>query len=106
MPPLLRAPMDQALFTDVEIASAGPTLPVIRLAVCEVGLEPVVVGIVQHRRAGGDDVFQHLPRAFAERNQLTGAVVKNADRRRKPKGSRAMGHGERIFWSLDATADD
>src|SRR5262245_2099674 len=36
---LLRAPMHQTVFADVEIAAAGPALPVIRAAEHEVALE-------------------------------------------------------------------
>ena len=43
---LLRAPVDEALFTDVEIARAGTTAPVVRLAFGDTVLEPVQACVV------------------------------------------------------------
>src|SRR5262249_28806876 len=43
---LLRAPVDQAFFTNVEITGTGTTTPVIRLAFGDAVLEPVQTRMV------------------------------------------------------------
>ena len=56
---LLGAPMDQAVFTDVEIAGAGPTTPVVRFAFGDTVLKPIEarVVLVSHLLYLLEDVF-------------------------------------------------
>src|SRR6185503_20029845 len=51
MTALLRAPMDETVFADIEVPRTGAALPVIGLALCKVLLKPVVVREVEQRLA-------------------------------------------------------
>src|SRR5262245_34066958 len=79
---LLRTPVHEPVFTDVQITAAGAAVPVIRVRVREILLKAVVVGEIEWRLAGGDNLFEDRPLPVVERFQLAAVIVDDPDRRR------------------------
>ena len=100
---LLRTPMDQTVFTDVEITSSGAATPVVRLALGDAVLKPVetrVIAVPQFLDRLEDTLF-----FVRERLERAVVVVYDADRGREPQFDGAARNDERVFGRLDPTAD-
>ena len=79
MAALLRAPVHQAILADVQIARAGAAMPLVRLAVREFLLEPIVVCEIQQRLAETGDFLQDRPLSIVERRQAAVLIVDDSD---------------------------
>src|SRR6202030_265773 len=73
---LLRAPVNQSILADVEIARAGAASPFVRFTSCDVVLETVEAR--KPPLAHAHDFFEDFGLAGSERLQLSLAVVQDA----------------------------
>ncbi len=101
---LLRAPVHQAILTDIEIAGAGAATPLVILAAGDVVLEVVEarVGTLAQRH----DLLKDALLVRAERLQLAIAVVQHADSAGEAERKRAARDGKRVFGIFYAAAED
>src|SRR5579862_299996 len=107
---LLRAVMDQAVLADVKVARAGAAAPFVRLAVREVVLEArdSRIQILHHLPRTvdrGSHLVVHLPLARAQRLQMSGSVVDDADRGGESEFAGARVYDARIIGILDPAAE-
>src|SRR5947199_2555553 len=75
---LLRAPVDKAVFADVEVTRSGAAAPFVRLAFGDLVLKPVEARVVAV--AEFLDLLKNLFLSFAERLQCSVVVMYHADR--------------------------
>src|SRR5262245_26118118 len=106
MTALLRTPVHETVFADVQVAAAGAAVPIVRQAGRQVALETVVVDVIEDGRADLGHPLQHCALLVVERQEMAAAIVDDADRRHEPELARAPRNGERIARISGATADD
>src|ERR1700752_1210385 len=82
--------MHEAVLADVEIAAAGPALPVVRAPEREVPLEIVLLLYRVERPSQRGDLAVDAPLLRRQRSQPAVAVVDQADRRRETELDRPL----------------
>src|SRR4026207_1829488 len=92
IPALLRAPVDQSVFTHIQIPGARAAVPFVRPAVRQVLLKPVVGGEIERRSAQLDQTIQNAALGVVERAKFTASVVDDACGRRKPQRAGTSGN--------------
>lgn len=99
---LLRAPVDEAVFADIEIPRSGTAAPLVRFAARNIMLELIEACI----RALSEihHLFEDLLLFIAQRLELTIPVVQHADSARESELQGAPGHFQRIFRKSYAAA--
>ena len=102
--------MDQPVLADVEVSRAGAALPVVRLPVGEVQLEPANAGVqVLEHLAASVNPLHHLVKHRAlfrsEGLEQAGSVVDDANRGRETELRRPLIDRPRVIGVLDAAAD-
>ena len=103
---LLRTPVNETVFADVEVTATSRAMPVVRLPVRQVLLKPVVVRVVERRVAERDDLLEDASLRIIQRPQPAASVMNNADRGRESQGACPSGDRNCIFWIADPAADD
>ena len=98
--------MDQAVFTHVQVAGAGATIPMVRLPVREVLLEQVVVRRIENGPSESDDLLDNPLLAFIERQQLAAAVMDNPNGRGETQRFGALRDNECVLGLANAAAND
>src|ERR1700733_293146 len=95
--------MHEAVFTNVEVAGAGTTAPVVRLAFGDIVLEPVEARIMPLRHAL--HLEEHFAFRRAERAKLSVAVMDDADGRCETELYGAASDYQRIMGVVNSAAD-
>ena len=103
--PLLRAPVNEPVLADIEIAGAGGAMPVVGSAYREILLKPVVVCKIEGGLSDRNHLLQHPALMIVERQQLAAAVVDDPGGRGKAELAGSPRHGDGIIGMPDARAD-
>ena len=82
---LLRAPVNQAIFADIQIPAPCVALPVVRDSASQVVLESVMPKKGEHRLVQLADLVENPPLMLAQRPHLPGAVVNHARDRKSTR---------------------
>src|SRR6187397_1444113 len=95
IPALLRAPVDQSVFTHIQIPAARQVL-----------LKPVVGGEIERRSAQLDQTIQNAALGVVERAKFTASVVDDACGRRKPQRAGASGNRHCVIRLKSSATDN